>query len=189
MPITLELSEKEGFNEITGEIIIAKPIILELEHSLISLSKWEAKWKKPFIKMSEERQLSREENIDYFKFMSIRPIKDLTPLNMLSASEEQKILAYISDPMSATTFNDKVPEGQAKKRRRKEIITSEIIYYWMVELGIPFECEKWHLNRLLTLVRVCQEKQTVPKKMKKKDVLGMYAAENAARRARLGTKG
>lgn len=187
--ITLEIKGGDMWDEAKEEFITIEPVTLELEHSLISLSKWEAKHKKSFIKESEAKRLSREENLDYFRCMSIHPIKNPNVFYAMSIQDEQRLLNYIADSMTATTFNDHTPEGVAKRRKRREVITSEIIYYWMVELGIPFECEKWHLNRLLTLVRVCQEKQATPKKMKKKDVLGMYAAENAKRKAALGTRG
>lgn len=183
MPITVNVVGGELFNPETEEIITVKPATLELEHSLISLSKWESKWKIPFMDASEKQKLSREQILDYFQCMSIKPVKDPNIFKSIRVADEQKILAYIADSMTATTFKDAPIEGRPKRPRKKEIITSEIIYYWMVELGVPVEFEKWHLNRLLTLIRVCQEKQTVPKKMKKNDVLGMYAAQNAKARA------
>ena len=184
MPISIPLKGGEFYDYNNDEIVIIQPITLELEHSLISLSKWESKWKVPFMNETENQRLSREQSIDYFRFMSIKPVKDPRIFNVLTVSDEQEIFKYISDSMTATTFKDIPQDGRPKRRKSKEIITSEIIYYWMVEFGIPFECEKWHLNRLLTLIRVCQDKQAMPQKMKKKDVLGMYAAQNAKARAK-----
>lgn len=184
MPITIEIGGGEVFDWNTDEIITVKPTVLEMEHSLISLSKWESKWKVSFMDESEKQRLTRDQILDYFQCMCIKPVKDPNIFRSMKATDEQKILAYISDSMTATTFKDNPKEGRPRRPKKKEIITSEIIYYWMVELGIPFECKTWHLNRLLTLIRVCQEKQVVPNKMKKNDILGMYAAQNAKARAK-----
>lgn len=187
--LTLEIGGTEVFDPVTNEFKEVKPTTLELEHSLISLHKWESKWKIPFMKTSSENKLTREQTVDYYKCMSIKPIKDPNVFALLTSSQEREILEYIANGMTATTIKEKQVEGQARRRSSKEIVTAELIYYWMVELGIFYECRTWHLNQLLTLVRVCQEKQTVPKKMKKNDILGMYASENAKRRAMWNTKG
>lgn len=171
----------EGWDEKTEQFVEAKTQTLQLEHSLVSLSKWESKWEKPFFSKDEK---TYEEILDYIKFMTIS--KNVNPdlYSRLTQDNIREINAYIEAPMTATTFaKDK---NQAKNR---EIITAELIYYWMIALNIPFECQKWHLNRLLTLIRVCNVKNTPPKKMSKRDLASRNAQLNAARRQRLNTKG
>lgn len=154
---------------------------LLLEHSLISLSKWESKWCKPFLS-KEEKTL--EETIDYIKCMTITKNVDQEIYERLTYSNIEAINRYIDAPMTATVFsNNKVQAG------RREQITSELIYYWMISLNIPMECQKWHLNRLLTLIRVCNIKNTPPKKTNKRDIINQYASLNAARRKQFNTKG
>lgn len=170
----------ELYDERTGRFIVSKPVTIRLEHSLISISKWESKWHKPFLDTSVK---SLDEELDYIRCMSIDGDLDDMVLNSLSASDFEAIRAYVGDPMTATTFKKDTQRG------KKEVITSEIIYYWMVSLEIPFECEKWHLNRLLTLIKVCNIKNSPSKKMKKRDQLAQQRALNASRRARSGSKG
>ena len=156
---------------------------LQLEHSLLSISKWESKWKKPFL--AEKR--SSEETIDYIKCMTINNNVDQRVYQYIPNSVIQEILDYIDDSMTATWFST---EGKKDlKVGNRSIITSEVIYYWMVTLQIPFECEKWHLNRLITLIRVINEKNKDPKKMDKKTILSRNKALNKARRRKLGTRG
>ena len=104
--------------------------------------------------------------------------------NLLTIDNIKKVNEYISAPMTATTFSD-----SNKKSGGNEIITSELIYYWMISLNIPFECQKWHLNKLFTLIKVCSIKNQPPKKMSKKDIMSRNAALNAARRKQMNTKG
>lgn len=153
-----------------------------IEHSLISISKWEAKWHKPFL---SEKTKTTEETIDYIKQMTIS--RNVNPLvyQVIPDTELKKVLDYIEDPHTATTFSEK--EGTAK--RNKEVITSELIYYWMVAAQIPMECEKWHINRLLTLIRICGIKNQPPKKMSKRSIMSKNRALNSARRKQLGTNG
>lgn len=147
----------------------------------MSISKWESKWKKPFISKEPKTQ---EESIDYVRCMTTNP--NVNPLAYYNIPTEvfKQIEEYIDDPMTATwiTSNDNRGGGH-------QIITSEIIYYWMVTYRIPFECQKWHLNRLLMLVQVCNEKNKPPKKMSKNAILSRNSALNAARKAKLKTKG
>ena len=180
LQITVPVSP-EGWDEKKQEFIEPKVQILQLEHSLISLSKWESKWCKPFLSTTEK---TSEETMDYIKCMTITQNVDPDVYNHLTAKNIEEINNYIYAPMTATTFSE---DRNGKSNR--EIITSELVYYWMVALQIPFECQKWHLNRLLTLVRICNVKNQPPKKMSKRDVMSRNAALNAARRKQLNTNG
>lgn len=172
----------EEWDEAKEEFCSTKDQTLQLEHSLISLSKWESKYCKPFL--SQENR-TVEETIDYIKFMTLTPNVKPDVYNRLSMKNLQVINEYIVAPMTATFFSE-----DKSSKRNSEIITSELIYYWMVALQIPFDpCQKWHLNRLITLIRVCNVKNQPAKKMSKRDVTSKYAAINAARRKKLNTKG
>ncbi|MDY6058104.1 MAG: hypothetical protein SPI36_02520 [Candidatus Onthovivens sp.] len=179
--LEIVIPETEQWDEVNQEFITSNRQILRLEHSLVSLSKWESKWKKPFLSNKEK---TYEETIDYIKCMTLTQNVNDTVYNLLDKDNIEKINKYIGDPMTATTFK----EDQNKKGGR-EIITSELIYYWMISLNIPFECQKWHLNRLLTLIKVCGIKNQPPKKMSKKDVMSRNAALNAARRKQMNSRG
>ena len=154
---------------------------LQLEHSLVSLSKWESKWGKAFLSKQEK---TYEETIDYVKCMTITQNVDPNVYNHLSKSIIDKITEYIEAPMTATYFSKEQSSGNSREQ-----VTSELIYYWMIALNIPFECQKWHLNRLLTLIRVCNIKNQPPKKMSKRAIMSRNAALNAARRKQLNTRG
>lgn len=169
----------EMFDSKTETFIKSKECDLQLEHSLVSLSKWESKWNKPFL---SKEQKTQEETIDYIRCMTITQNVNPTVYNALSAENIEAINRYISASMTATTFSKET-------KASREIITSELIYYWMISLNIPMECQKWHLNRLLTLIRVCDVKNTPPKKMSQKEIAGKYASLNAARRAQMHSKG
>lgn len=170
----------EMFNEATMEFSEFPEAHLTLEHSLLSISKWESKWHKPFL---GHDQKTDEEMIDYIRCMTVtRNVEPLTYEN-LTAKVIDEINDYISDPMTATWFSDR------RGSPNREIITSELIYYWMIALGIPFECQKWHLNRLLTLIQVCNIKNSPPKKMGRNEIYRMNRELNAARRARTGSSG
>ena len=180
--LTITIPASEFFNERTQEFFTLKEQTLQLEHSLVSLSKWESKWCKPFL--SKQKELTLEETLDYIKCMTITQNVNPDVYNRLSQSNIEEIDKYIAAPMTATTFYNNTSEG-----RVKETVTSELIYYWMISLNIPMECQKWHLNRLLTLIRVCNVKNTPPKKMSKGDIMRRNAALNAARRKKLNSKG
>lgn len=181
--ITIPPVVKEGFNDATGEFvyeIVEKEIPLHLEHSLISLSKWESKFHKPFLSKEE---MSLEENIYYVKCMTLDKNVDEKIYDRLSAENFREIANYIENPMTATTF------GKADSSPSRDIITSEIIYYWMISQNIPVEFEKWHLERLLTLIRVCSIKNSPPKKIGKRELMERNAALNAKRWAEYHKKG
>lgn len=171
----------EGWDEKKQEFVDAKVQVLHLEHSLVSMSKWESKWCKPFLTKNDK---TYEETIDYIKFMTLDRNIHPDTYNHITNGNMADINKYIEAPMTATTF----AEDKTGKRNR-EVITAELIYYWMIALNIPFECQKWHLNRLLTLVKVCNIKNAPPRKMSKKDLMRRNASLNAARRNRLNTKG
>ena len=179
----LEITIKscELFDEEKEEFITIPEQTIKLEHSLVSLSKWESKWCKPFLSKEDK---SYEETIDYIKCMTLTQNVNPIVYGLIDGDSMKQITKYIEAPMTATTFYD-----DKKSRHNREIVTAELIYYWMVSLQIPFECQKWHLNRLLTLIKVCSIKNEPPKKMSTRDVMSRNAALNAARRKRLNTKG
>ena len=179
--LKITIPAREMFDEIKQEFINTKEQTLQLEHSLVSLSKWESKWHKPFI---DNRNLSTEETIDYIRCMTLTQNVDPEVYQYLSKENIKQINEYISDPMTATTFSNERNKGSGK-----EVLTSEILYYDMIALGIPFECQKWHLNRLITLIKVCSIKQNPPQKMSKGDIMRRNAELNAARRKQFNTKG
>lgn len=171
----------ELWNEQKQEFISTKECNLCLEHSLVSLSKWESKWKKPFL--TKEKK-TFEETIDYIKCMTITRNVDPMVYYCLPQNVIEMVNNYITDPMTATT----ITENNSGKSNN-EIITSELIYYWMIALNIPVDFEKWHLNRLITLIKVCNIKNSPPKKMSQRQLMSRNAALNAARRKKLGSKG
>lgn len=171
----------EQWDEAKQEFIYTKEQTLSLEHSLVSLSKWESKWCKPFLTKQEK---TFEETLDYIKCMTLTQNVDPEVYNYLTNENIKEINEYIGAPMTATYFSD-----EKTSKISREQVTAELIYYWMIALNIPFECQKWHLNRLLTLIKVCNIKNQPPKKRSKKDIMSRNAALNAARRKRLNTKG
>ena len=187
MPLTINVPARELLNEETNRIITVKETKLVLEHSLLSVSKWEAKYKKPFL---VEGALDTPDKIlYYFECMTITPQNpDPNVYMCLSQEDIDRIMKYINDPMTATWFSDNDPKNKRGPKPKKEILTSEVIYWEMIQLQIPIEFQKWHLNRLTTLIRVCNAKNN-PEKMSKKDVLAQNAALNKARRAKMHSKG
>jgi len=179
--LIITTQDGEYYNEEKAEFIFVKGRTIELEHSLVSLSKWESKWCKPFLGKTKK---TREEQLDYVRCMIITKNLPEDIQNTLTENQLLDINAYIDQKMTATTFSE-----FAKSSRGSEIVTAELIYYWMISLNIPFECQKWHLNRLLTLIRVCSIKNTPPKKTAKGALLSRNHALNAARRQQLNTKG
>ena len=172
----------EKYDELTNTFQYSDECVITLEHSLVSLSKWESKWHKPFLTKDEK---TLEETIDYIKCMTITKNVDEDIYSRLTNEHLQAVRDYIENPMTATTFSN-LQEG---RKINREIITSEIIYYWMTVFNIPFECEKWHLNRLLTLINVCNIKNSPPKKMGRKEIYQRNKALNMARRRFLNTGG
>ena len=180
--LTITIPAVELFDDEKQEFIkVTKEQTLQLEHSLVSLSKWESKWCKAFLSNEEK---TTEQVIDYVKCMTITQNVNPDVYNFLTKSNIEEINNYIAAPMTATTFyND------SQKGRGREVVTSELIYYWMISLNVPMECQKWHLNRLLTLIRVCNVKNAPPKKMSRREIMSRNAALNAARKKQLNTKG
>ncbi len=154
---------------------------LKMEHSLVSVSRWERKWKKPYLTLEPKTD---EEFYDYLRCMTITP-KDVPTIvyRSLPQSIIDEAINYINDPMTATTF------PKDNRRASREIITAEIIYYQMFSLNIPLECEKWHLNRLMTQIRVCAVKNSPKKKMSRRETMSQNAALNAQRRKARNSKG
>lgn len=175
----------EIWDDIKEEFIERPEITLELEHSLVSVSKWESKWKIPFFGKDEKTD---EQAIDYVRCMTLTDNVDSLYYEALSKDNIIAIHNYVADNMTATWFSED-KKNENKKSPAHKIITSEIIYYWMISLQIPIECQFWHLNRLFTLIRVCNEKNKPPKKMSQRELMSRNSQLNAARRAKLGTSG
>lgn len=181
--LTIEIPiSPEGWDEAKQEFVESRTQTLQLEHSLISLSKWESKWHKPFLSTKE---MTDEETLDYIKCMTLT--KNVKPdvYNHITRENMNDVVNYIGDPMTATTFYK-----DDKGANNRETVTSELIYYWMIASNIPFDpCQKWHLNRLITLIRVCGIKNTPPKKRSRREIMSRNAALNAARRQQMNSKG
>ena len=179
--LEITIPETEQWDELKQEFVYTKAQTLQLEHSLVSLSKWESKWCKPFLSKEDK---TFEETIDYIRCMTLNRYVPDEVYGCLTRSNIKQINEYVSSPMTATWFSK-----DTTGRSSREQITSELIYYWMIALNIPFECQKWHLNRLLTLIRVCNLKNQPSKKMSRREIMSRNAALNAARRKQLGTNG
>lgn len=171
----------ELYDENKDEFISSKEQVLQLEHSLVSISKWESKWCKPFLTKVTKTDV---ETIDYIRCMTLTQNVKPEVYSCLSTENITDVINYIEAPMTATVFSN--TRNGAPSR---EIFTSEIIYYWMVYLNIPFECQKWHLNRLLTLINVCIIKSEPAKKISTRELMNRNSALNAQRRQALGTRG
>jgi len=171
----------EVYNEETNTFSTVNDVVLEMEHSLVSLSKWESKYQKPFLSMGPKTE---EEIFYYLKAMVVTSNVDLDILYRCSPANVSTIQEYIDSSQSATTFGY-MPERPG----HGEVITSELIYYWMVAFNVPFECQHWHLNRLFALIRICNIKNSKPKKMSRHEIAMRNHELNAKRRAELGTRG
>ena len=180
--LELNIPERELFDEENEEFINTKSTTIRLEHSLVSISKWESKWKKAFLKARQE--FTREEMLDYVRCMTISQNVDPLVYKALTATELEKVSAYINDEKTATTFAKL--DGS---RPSRQVVTSELIYYWMTAYQIPWEAQKWHLSRLLALIEICNIKNGGSKKMPKSAVLNRNRVLNAQRRAAMNTKG
>lgn len=178
--LQISIPAGELWDERLQEFVSVEPRVLELEHSLVSLSKWESKWNKAFLS-KESKTL--EETIDYIRCMTLT--QNVKPETYMGITNEHinAVNNYIEAPMTATTIS------KHNGKKSKEIVTSELIYYWMISLQIPFECQYWHLNRLMMLIQVCNIKNTPPKKMSRRSIMSRNAALNAARRKQFNSNG
>lgn len=171
----------EGFDEEKSEFVDISTCQLDLEHSLVSLSKWESKWEKPFLGYESKTE---EQTLDYIRMMILGDLPDENVFSCLTSTNIKEIDAYINAKMTATIFNER-----QKQQQSKEFITAELIYYWMISLNIPVEFQDWHLNRLLTLIRLCNIKNAPKEKMSKANVIKQQRELNAYRRQQAGSKG
>ena len=181
--LCITIPEAELYDEKTGEFIAIKEHAVQLEHSLISLARWESTWQKPFLIKKGERH-SAEEMLDYIRCMSITQNVNPAEFSVLSQEQLNRIFSYIDNPMTATTIRN-YKQDNCRSRR---VVTAELIYYWMFSYGIPMECQKWHLNRLLTLIQVFQIENSA-EKMPKSEIAKRNRSLNAARRKAHNTKG
>lgn len=179
--VTIIIPKGSSFDDTTQEFVPFRDIVLQLEHSLVSISKWESKWHKPFLSKTPK---TTEESIDYIRCMTTTSNVDPIVYDYITNDNIIAVSEYVDNPMTATIFGK-----EHKHEINRDIITSEIIYYWMVALQIPFQCEKWHLNRLLTLINVCNIKNQPAKKSSTKDIMSRNAMLNEQRRKELNTKG
>lgn len=180
--LRITVPEKELWDERNQVFIQVKEQTLQLEHSLVSLSKWESKWRKSFLKHKDK---SLEETIDYVRCMTITQNVNPNVYLCLTDGNIADVNRYITDPMTATYLsNDDSSEGKSN-----DVVTAELIYYWMIAFNIPVEFQKWHLNRLLTLIRVCEMKNRSGKKKNPKDIMRRNRARNAYNRKRFNSKG
>jgi hypothetical protein len=178
--LTIHLQSQEFFDEEKSEFVTVPGVDLELEHSLVSLSKWESIYEKPFLGKDKK---TTEEILGYVRAMIVSENVPEGALSLLTEDDFDKINDYIEAKMTATWFSDK------KTPPSREVITSELIYYWMISFNIPLSCENWHLNRLFTLIRVCSTKNQPEKKMSKRELMARNRALNEQRRAQYNTSG
>lgn len=180
LQITVQLTP-EGWDEEKQEFVQPKEQTLQLEHSLVSLAKWESKWHKSYLSKTTK---TYEETIDYIRCMTLTQNVKPEVYERLSKSNIDEISDYIKNPMTATHFSETKTE-----KKNGEVVTAEVIYYWMIALNIPSEYQKWHLNRLLALIRVCDIKNRPAKKMSRREIMSRNAALNAARKQQYNSKG
>lgn len=181
MPKTIIVPAGEEFDPKTNKVTSYPEYALRLEHSLISISEWEAKWHVSFFDSTK----TEEQTLSYIECMTLNKNVDPSVYRRLNYYNIRDINEYIVDPMTATTIR----EDKTSKKRSSERVTSELIYYWMIAYNIPVQFEKWHINRLIMLIRVCSEKQKPAKKRTRREIMEENRALNMARRAKLGTKG
>lgn len=184
LKIVIPAAEDEYWDEVKQEFIYtehSKEVTLQLEHSLVSLSKWESKWEKPFLTKNAK---TYEESIDYIKCMTITQNVPDEVYSRITDDMLREIWAYIEKPMTATTVHER-----ETGKINNEQITAELVYYWMIALQIPVEFQKWHFNKLMTLIRVCNVKNQPPKKMSLNEIYSRNAALNKARREAMNSKG
>jgi len=179
--LILKVPGIELFDEALHVFTTEDAFTLELEHSLVSLSKWESKFEKPFLTGEAK---SDEEALAYIEVMILTPEFPPDILTRLSDENMRDINNYIEAKMTATWFKD-----EKNPKRSREVITAELIYYWMITFNIPMECQNWHLNRLFTLIKIFSVKNAKPEKVSKRELLARNRELNAQRKAELGTTG
>lgn len=182
--LTITIPGNEFFDETTQEFVSSESVTLQLEHSLVSLSKWESKYQRPFLGPDQKTD---EEVLGYIRAMILTENYQEDCLGRLTQENIDSINDYINSPQSGTTFKD--PFTQKKLSRNTEIISAELIYYWLVAFNIPFDCETWHINRLFALIRICNIKNSKPKKMSRSEMLAQRQMLNEQRKSQLGTSG
>ena len=181
--LELTIPMQEVFDESEDRFVVTQASVIHLEHSLVSISKWEAEFEKPFL---ETENKTAEEILAYVKFMTLTPnVSDLV-FNNLTEKNIEAINKYVSKKMTATWFKNQL---SSRGGNSGSLITSEIIYYWMISHNIPLECETWHLERLMTLIRVVNEKNKPPKKMSRQEAIAQQRSLNAQRRQAAGSRG
>lgn len=183
--LELHVPSREFFNDQNQEFIYTKATVVRLEHSLLAIAKWESKWKQPFLSQHKASSVTPAQLLDYFNCMLLEPSDEPNWLFALDENLVRKIEAYIKEEQTATTFYSL----RKDKAKVKETITSEVIYYWMASLGIPFTCETWHLSRLLTLIHVGSIKSQTGKKMSKREIMETNHSLNEKRKRQYNTKG
>ena len=180
--LTITVPGVESYDETLKQFVSIGDLVLELEHSLVSLSKWESEFEKPFLGKGVK---STKEILAYVRCMVVTPNPPEEFLQKLSKENLEDVNTYIERKMTATWFS----EHPGAPKTSREVVTAELVYYWMTVFNIPFECETWHLNRLFTLIRICNLKQEKPKKMSRAEVAARNRELNAQRKAQLGTTG
>lgn len=183
--IKFNVEGSEFFNDVTQEFYYTKSCVVTLEHSLLSVSKWESKWKTSFLSSRKDTSITNEQFFDYFRCMEVVPAEE--PMWPVSLSQKQykELVDYINDEQTATKFYS----YKKDKNLSRQTVTSELIYYWMASHNIPFECETWHLSRLLTLIHVASVQGQTGKKMTKRETMAMYSELNEKRRQQYQTRG
>lgn len=176
--LVINVNTIELFDESRSVITKGAGFTIELEHSLASLSKWESIWEKPFL---TETPKTPDEELSYIQCMCLGNVPDINDLKRLTLEDRKEINAYMSSKQTATWFNER-----DDKRKSTEIVTAEVIYYWMSEMNVPYECDKWHFNKLMTLIKVINLKKAPPKKMGRRETLAQARAINAQRRQQYG---
>lgn len=179
--LRITITGEEFYDEVTETFSGSGDTVIDLEHSLVSLSKWESEFQKPFLSAGSK---TTNEIFGYIRAMILTSEYPDDIFARLDDQNLEKINTYIESKQSATTFAE-----IGKPPNRKEVITGELIYYWMVSFNIPFECESWHLNRLFSLIRICNIKQSKPRKMSRSEIAARNRSLNAQRKEQLGTTG
>lgn len=182
--LQITIPSTEYWDEKKQEFVYTKGATIQIEHSLVSISKWESKWHKSFLSPKNQANRTREEFCDYVRCMTLTQNVDPEVYASLTNANIETIYKYMQDPMSATQF-----ASAAESRPSRDTMTAEVIYWEMLTFGIPFECQKWHLNRLLKLIEVCNRKNSSGKHMSQGDIMRRNSKINAARRKKHHTRG